>query len=197
MPTFDFKSPDGKSYTIEGPEGATPEQAFQILQTQLGGAADPVSLNSVGRSFATGVPIVGGLLNKADAATNAGLSYALNPLFDEKDQLTGTIGERYSKSLAMQDQSDARFSAQHPVIDTGAKLAGGVASMAPVVAAAPGLFGASGSFAARTGMGAASNAALGGADSAIRNGDPISGALVGGLIGGAMPAAEAVASPFI
>src|SRR5438270_320294 len=81
MPTFDFKSPDGKSYTIEGPEGATPEQAFQILQTQLGGAA--------------------------------------------------------------------------------------------------------------------SNAALGGADSAIRNGDPISGALVGGLIGGAMPAAEAVASPFI
>ena len=115
MPTFDFKSPDGKSYTIEGPEGATPEQAFQILQTQLGGAADPVSLNSVGRSFATGVPIVGGLLNKADAATNAGLSYALNPLFDEKDQLTGTIGERYSKSLAMQDQSDAILYLAHAI----------------------------------------------------------------------------------
>ena len=43
MPTFDFKSPDGKTYSIQGPEGATQEQAFQILQQQLGGppAAPP------------------------------------------------------------------------------------------------------------------------------------------------------------
>jgi hypothetical protein len=199
MPTFDFKSPDGKSYTIEGPEGATPEQAFQILQTQLGGgAADPVSINNVGRSFATGVPIIGGLLNRADAATNAALAPALNRFFDEKDQLPeSTFGERYAHSLRDQEGTDAKFASQHPIIDTGAKLAGGVASMSPVVAAAPGLFGATGSFAARTGMGALSNAAIGGADSAIRNGDPISGALVGGLIGGAAPAAEAAVSPFI
>lgn len=36
MPTFKFKSPEGKSYTVNGPEGSTAEQAFEILQGQLG-----------------------------------------------------------------------------------------------------------------------------------------------------------------
>jgi hypothetical protein len=199
MPTFEFKSPDGKSYTIEGPEGATPEQAFQILQTQLGAVkVDPVSVNNVGRSFSTGVPIIGGLLNKADAATNASLAPVLNGLFDPKDQLNEpTWSERYAHSLRDQEGTDAKFSAQHPIIDTGAKLAGGVASMVPAVAAAPGLFGATGSFAARTGMGAASNATLGGVDAAVRGHDPVTGALIGGAIGAVAPTVQAAASPFI
>lgn len=36
MPTFEFTSPEGKSYTVNGPRGATKEQAFEILQTQIG-----------------------------------------------------------------------------------------------------------------------------------------------------------------
>lgn len=36
MPTFEFTSPEGKTYTVNGPDGATKEQAFQILQAQLG-----------------------------------------------------------------------------------------------------------------------------------------------------------------
>ena len=168
------------------------------IAASLSPKVDPVSVNNVGRSFATGVPVVGGLLNRADAATNAALAPALNSFFDPKDQLPeDTFGERYAHSLRDQEGTDAKFAAQHPIIDTGAKLAGGVASMAPVVAAAPGLFGATGGFAARTGMGAASNAVLGGADSAIRNGDPVGGAIAGGLIGGAAPIAEAAVSPFI
>lgn len=43
MPTFNFTSPEGKSYQINGPEGATKEQAFQILQTQLGQSTVPRS----------------------------------------------------------------------------------------------------------------------------------------------------------
>jgi hypothetical protein len=39
MPTFDLTSPDGKIYSIEGPDGATPAQAFQILQQHLGASA--------------------------------------------------------------------------------------------------------------------------------------------------------------
>jgi hypothetical protein len=39
MPTFEFTSPDGKSYSIEGPAGSTKEQAFSILQTQLANKA--------------------------------------------------------------------------------------------------------------------------------------------------------------
>jgi hypothetical protein len=38
MPTFDFTSPDGKQYSVQGPDGATQEQAFSILQQQIGGA---------------------------------------------------------------------------------------------------------------------------------------------------------------
>jgi hypothetical protein len=35
MPTFDFTSPDGKNYSVQGPDGATPEQAIQVLQQHL------------------------------------------------------------------------------------------------------------------------------------------------------------------
>jgi len=38
MPKFTFTSPEGKTYDIEGPEGATKEQAFGILQQKLGSA---------------------------------------------------------------------------------------------------------------------------------------------------------------
>jgi hypothetical protein len=37
MTEFTFAGPDGKNHTIEGPEGATPEQAFAMLQQHLGG----------------------------------------------------------------------------------------------------------------------------------------------------------------
>lgn len=36
MPDFEFTSPDGKTYTVTGPAGATKEQAFQMLQQQIG-----------------------------------------------------------------------------------------------------------------------------------------------------------------
>ena len=36
MPEFTFKAPDGQLHTIKGPEGATKEQAFQMLQQHLG-----------------------------------------------------------------------------------------------------------------------------------------------------------------
>jgi hypothetical protein len=35
MPSFTFTSPDGKSYTVNGPDGATQDQAWAILQQQL------------------------------------------------------------------------------------------------------------------------------------------------------------------
>lgn len=39
MPIFTFTSPEGKSYTVNGPDGATKEQAFYVLQQQLAGGA--------------------------------------------------------------------------------------------------------------------------------------------------------------
>lgn len=41
MPTFVFTSPDGKEHEVTGPEGATEEEAFGILQSQIGQQAVP------------------------------------------------------------------------------------------------------------------------------------------------------------
>jgi hypothetical protein len=40
MAEFIFTAPDGQKYRIKGPEGSTPEQAFEILRGQIGGASD-------------------------------------------------------------------------------------------------------------------------------------------------------------
>jgi hypothetical protein len=58
MPTFDFTAPDGKSYSVDGPEGATQEQAFSILQQQIGTPAPSAdkssSVSGVAKSLGTG-----------------------------------------------------------------------------------------------------------------------------------------------
>ncbi|KRR21914.1 hypothetical protein [Bradyrhizobium retamae] len=149
-------------------------------------AAAPVTVNSVVRSTATGIPIVGGLLNKLDAATNAALAPALNRFFAPDDQLSGeTFSERYTQSLRDQEGADKKFSAEHPIVDTAAQLAGGVASMAPVMAAAPKAFGLTGNVWEMAKRGAISGAALSGADAAVRGHDVPLAAGIGGVIGGA------------
>src|SRR6266851_2985994 len=60
MPTFEFTSPEGKTYEISGPEGATKEQAWGILHGRLGGdqqqqpAAAPNSLSDL-KQFPLGI----------------------------------------------------------------------------------------------------------------------------------------------
>lgn len=41
MPDFEFTSPEGKKYTVTGPDGATKEQAFGILQSKLSAPPEP------------------------------------------------------------------------------------------------------------------------------------------------------------
>jgi hypothetical protein len=43
MAVFEFTSPDGKTYEVEAPEGATQEQAWGVLQSQLGAPTQPQS----------------------------------------------------------------------------------------------------------------------------------------------------------
>ena len=160
----------------------------------------PVSVNDAGRAFATGVPIIGGALNAADAAVNATLAPVLNPIFDKKDQLQGdTWSERYANSKAQQDAMDNKFHQDHPYVDAGLNIAGGVMATAPIMLAAPGAFGmnpgaASGIRNVITGAG--SNALMGAADSAVRSGGDLTetrnGALIGGVLGGAAPFAGKV-----
>lgn len=193
--TIVVTAPNGA--TVQFPDGTDHATINGVMTQHFGGVdpADPVTANNVGRSFASGVPIIGGLLNKADAATNAALAPVLNPLFDEKDQLPeSTFSERYAHSLRDQESADAKFSEQHPVVDAGAKIAGGVTAMAPVIAAAPAALGATGSLGSRILNGGISNAVIGAADSLARGESPVTGAVVGGATGAILgPALEGLA----
>lgn len=189
--TIVVTAPNGAS--VQFPDGTDHATINSVMTQHFGGGeapADPVTVNNVARSAATGVPVIGGLLNKADAATNAALAPMLNRFFDPKDQLPeANFSDRYAHSLRDQEGADKKFEEQHPVVDTAAKLAGGAAAMGPVIAAAPEIMGATGSLGTRVLNGGVSNAVIGGADSAARGGSPVTGALVGGALGAALPAA--------
>lgn len=79
MPGFTFTSPEGKSYTVNGPEGATKEQAFQMLQSQLGQSTQAKSpqadkqstLGNIGMGALKGATDIGAtLLRPVDYALN-------------------------------------------------------------------------------------------------------------------------------
>lgn len=185
-----------------------PDDPSSTFGQKVGGAIDaaasfaaPVAgfVNNVGRQIATGVPVIGGALNKADAATNALIAPAINPFLSDANKLQGgTFGERYQNSLATQNGQDRQFQTDHPVISTGAQIAGGVGALGGLSTAVPAVgtaLGMSGSIGARTLAGGLSGSALGGADAAVRSeGDPEAikqGAEFGGVLGAVAPAAGA------
>lgn len=101
MPSFEFTSPEGKKYTVNGPDGATKEQAFSMLQAQLGqgsAAPAPAAASSqpkitIGEKILKGVrdPIDGG----AQILTNllpTGLVQAGNRLNNYIADKTGLLG---------------------------------------------------------------------------------------------------------
>ncbi|UZE51916.1 hypothetical protein ONR75_15910 [Rhodopseudomonas sp. P2A-2r] len=186
MPTFELSGPDGGTYQIDAPDEHAAVAAFSQFNSAPAPDAAPVGVNDVARAAATGVPIVGGVLNKLNAATNAALAPALNRFFKPEDQLQEpNFSDRMAHSLRDQVGADKKFADEHPYVDTAAKLAGGVASMVPVMAAAPVAFGLAGPMSTMVRNGAISGAALSGADAAVRGENVGTSATIGGVIGGA------------
>ncbi len=67
MPQFTFEGPDGQRHTIEGPQGATKEEAFKMLNQHLGGQAPPETpglLKSAGSGLIQGAGAPGDLSNR-------------------------------------------------------------------------------------------------------------------------------------
>lgn len=79
MSNFTFTGPDGATYEVQGPAGATAEQAKAVFEQQ------------VGTGGLTGIP-VGGLVNAVTQATG-GLSSALAQLGPQATALTQQVGD--------------------------------------------------------------------------------------------------------
>ncbi len=168
MPDFTFTSPEGKNYTVTGPEGSTQEQAFAVLQKQLGEQAtangnDKYGFGDVGMAAVRGVPIAGGLV------------------------------ERFSSPESQAQYKN--FDEQHPYVSGAAKMAGGVASLA-LPLGIPGRVGAlaarglglTGETVSKQVLNSAlSGAAIGGADALARGTDPQEQSMIGAATGAAGP----------
>ncbi|MBO9168350.1 hypothetical protein [Rhizobium sp. L245/93] len=152
-----------------------------------------VSTNNVVRSVGTGVPVIGGLLNRMDALTNAAVAPAINPMLSDQNKLQGdSFWDRYNNSLAQQQGMDQAYSTEHPIANTVGNVVGGVAGTIPAIMATPTAFGAGGgNLLIRSAIAGGTGAGIGGADAAVRSdGDPAaiaSGMKWGGFAGSAGP----------
>lgn len=189
MPTFDFTSPEGKNYSVQGPDGSTPEQAFQILQSQIGGDTPAFDKNDPRFSEGTmaagkaieGVPFLGAAEPYAAAALNT----VAHPF-------TGVGHADFASNLAEHKAASTDFEKNHPVESAVSKMVGGTLALGPLAgtgagATALGLTGET--LAGRMAAGGLSGAAIGGGDAAVRGEDPTSSGVVGGILGAALPVA--------
>ena len=152
----------------------------------------PSMVEGVGRAAVRGMPIVGALASKMNAAIDAGLAPFVDPATPEQ-KLTGeTFGQRYNQAMDIGKGKDEAFHAEHPYIDTGAEIAGGIASTGAVGATATGakvLGLAADTLPELMVQGGISNAVIGGTDAALQGDNPITAGGISGLVGAISPAA--------
>lgn len=202
MPSFEFTSPEGKKYTVNGPDGATKEQAFSMLQAQLGqGSPDSVpSVTSSQPKITTGEKILKGVRDPIDGGaqllTNIlpqGLVRAGNRLNNFIADQTGLVGRLPEGGVdqqvreAEQAYQTRRASSGEEGFD-GYRTIGNIVSPVNVAAAAklPQLA----TLGARIGLSAGAGAATG-ALNPVGTGDfaeeKAKQVAIGGLAGGAGP----------
>lgn len=195
QPSADPNAEIMKAWGLDQTDAAPAEAMTKAKDVAPQSGDSKIGVNDVVRSIATGVPIIGGALNKADAALNAAIAPVVNPMLSKEDQLQGdTWSERYKNSLAQQEGMDALYAKDHPIANAAGNIVGGVAATVPMIAAAPAVMGASSTapLAQNMLLGGLSGAGIGAADAGVRtDGDLRSmgkSALIGGGLGVAGPA---------
>jgi hypothetical protein len=133
MPTFKFKSPEGKTYTVNGPEGATQEQAFAMLQQNLGAQKAPEAPSmsagdyaadagmSLGAGLAGGTASALGAMGDVRGLIGKGVDYAsekvgINPE-TAKNVLTAAIPGPIKSLVNAAPTSDQLLASADPLID--------------------------------------------------------------------------------
>lgn len=122
--------------------GLPSDDAVSVARTGVGGLIE-------------GIPVVGPYIRSGVEKAAAGTVAAFSD-------------RTYDDVLRQIQQMNIEEKAENPITDKGAQIAGAVAGTLPLVAAAPGLMGASGSLLTRTAASGLSSSALSGADTAVR-----------------------------
>ena len=137
MATFHFTSPEGTKYQIDGPEGATKEQAFQILQQQLSSEKKPETLTPEQQARREGVRQAASEMPKT-AKFFRGVADVIMPAATGAARLVGA--EKWAgKAEAENAEMRKYFDETVPDAQGGMRTAGKVTGVvAPIVAAAPG-----------------------------------------------------------
>lgn len=188
-PGFSVDFPDGTDDATINKQMSVANAQFKTAQRNPDASGD-VSVGSVARSLFRGLPGIGTFRDELAARGRS------------------LVGQDYEQGLALERARDKAFSEQHPILDTGLNVAGGVggtmlaapAVAGPATAAAVGrtllgigaktLPGAIGRGAtAGLVQGALSGAGEAEGGAADRGMGAITGGAIGGMAGGAIPAA--------
>ncbi|MDE1991670.1 MAG: hypothetical protein KGI75_04170 [Rhizobiaceae bacterium] len=164
MPTYEVEM-NGQKYEIDAPDDNAVQLAVKQLHDQQGGqnAAPPSNSDalSVARTgvggFLEGIPVVGPYIRRGTEMAAAGTVAALTD-------------QSYDDVMKRIDAMNAGEKAANPWVDTGSRVAGGVAGTVPMMMAAPAAFGVgAGSLPLRIAASTGTGGVLGGADAAVRS----------------------------
>jgi hypothetical protein len=116
MPTFDFTSPEGKKYSIDGPDGATRDEAFKMLQLRIAHEDQPkeeeaAPVTAMGLAKAAGSGLLRPFLQSGAMLGNAESASGINPQPQTPEDEQKTLdtlalhkpqnaAERYTDSVA-------------------------------------------------------------------------------------------------
>jgi hypothetical protein len=189
--TINVTGPDGSN--IAFPDGTPENEITSALDAHYGAPAHPAAAGfdrtdprfsggaMAGEKFLEGVPVLGGLVPHAGAAISA-VAHPLTGVGAPGE----TVAERYRANLAAEKAASAEADTEHPVLSTGLKIGGGVASFGGALKAVPklaGPLGFEGTIPQMITKGAVSGAGLSAADAAVRGQDPGTAAVEGGILG--------------
>ena len=209
MATFEFTSPEGKVYTVDGPAGSTKEQAFQILQTQIAAPGAPTEkpsfMQSMGREALNSIPVqtaLGALRGTASIGNTilpgdrkAGIEGGMQALGGNPDSMAygaGKIGAEIAGTAGIGGLAAKGLSAIPGVAQAAPSLINALKTSGMTTGAAPANFlskAGLADMAIRTGAGAA----VGGASAAAVGDNPMMGAVIGGVTPGALQLVGGVA----
>lgn len=206
MPEFLFTDPDGRTHSITGPDGATPQQAFEMLQKQLGAkpAAPPDPYKEAARTELAGLrekgaPVDMGYAGRIAHGMTLGASdeimAGLTVPFEMIKRKTWDPAEAYRHTKAREDVLLEEARARQGVPGHIAEIGGGVATGLGAARAGFTLAKSGAGVARNTAAGAVEGAGYGGVSGFLDSGNTLderfagakSGAAVGAGVGAVLP----------